>query len=64
MVERSHSSSPDQYRVPTRMIGNVVTFPVWTSVNDSNSSSMVPNPPGKTTKPWAYFTNIVLRAKK
>ena len=24
----------------------------------------MPNPPGKTTNPWAYFTNIVLRAKK
>ncbi|CPU65271.1 Uncharacterised protein [Mycobacteroides abscessus] len=30
----------------------------------SNSSSNVPNPPGSTTKPCAYLTNIVLRAKK
>jgi hypothetical protein len=32
------------------------------SVSDSNSSSTVPKPPGKTTKPSAAFTNIVLRA--
>ena len=45
-------------------IGNRVTLPVWTSVNASNSSSSVPKPPGKTTNPCAYLTNIVLRAKK
>ena len=46
------------------MIGKVVTLPVWTSVSASNSSSIVPKPPGNTTNPWAYLTNIVLRAKK
>jgi hypothetical protein len=41
-----------------------VIFWVWTRVSDSNSSSNVPNPPGRTMKPWEYLTNIVLRAKK
>ena len=45
-------------------IGKDVTLRVCTSVSASNSSSRVPNPPGRTTNPWAYFTNIVLRAKK
>ena len=49
---------------PISTIGNDVTFWVCTSVSASNSSSKVPKPPGSTTKPWAYFTNIVLRAKK
>ena len=39
-------------------------FVVCTNVSASNSSSKVPKPPGSTTKPWAYLTNIVLRAKK
>ncbi len=64
MVARSQSSRPDQYCRPTRMIGKVVILPVWTSVSASNSSSIVPKPPGNTTNPWEYFTNIVLRAKK
>ena len=64
IVARSQSTSPAQYAEPTRMIGKVVTLPVCTSVSASNSSSMVPNPPGNTTKPCAYLTNIVLRAKK
>ena len=37
-------------------------LPVWISVSDSNSSSIVPKPPGKMTNPSAAFTNIVLRA--
>ena len=39
-----------------------MTLPVWISVSDSNSSSAVPKPPGKTQNPSAAFTNIVLRA--
>ena len=34
------------------------------SVSASNSSSSVPKPPGRMTKPSAYFTNMTLRAKK
>ena len=49
---------------PTSTIGKAVTFWVCTSVIASNSSSMVPKPPGSTMKPLAYLTNIVLRAKK
>jgi hypothetical protein len=45
-------------------MGKLVTLPVCTRVTASNSSSRVPIPPGSTMKPWAYFTNIVLRAKK
>ena len=45
-------------------IGNEVTLRVWTRVSASNSSSRVPKPPGSTTNPCAYLTNIVLRAKK
>ena len=41
-----------------------VTLWVCRRVSASNSSSSVPRPPGSTTKPWEYFTNIVLRAKK
>ena len=63
-MSRIQSTRPDQYAVPTSTIGNDVTFCVCTSVSASNSSSNVPKPPGRTTKPWAYFTNIVLRAKK
>jgi len=37
---------------------------VCASVIASNISSKVPRPPGSTTKPWEYFTNMVLRAKK
>lgn len=56
--------SPRQYSVPMSTTGNRVTLPVCTSVSASNSSSMVPNPPGSTTNAWAYLTNMVLRAKK
>lgn len=56
--------SPCQYAVPSSTTGNRVTFWVWTRVSASNSSSSVPTPPGSTTKPLEYFTNIVLRAKK
>ncbi len=63
-VLRIQSSSPRQYSVPTRITGKSRTFPVWISVSASNSSSMVPKPPGKITNASAYFTNIVLRTKK
>ncbi len=46
------------------MMGKWSILPVCTSVSDSKSSSKVPKPPGKMTKAWAYFTNIVLRTKK
>src|SRR3954453_977932 len=64
IVVRSHSRSPVQYAVPNSTTGNDVTLPVCTSVNASNSSSIVPKPPGMTMNACAYFTNIVLRAKK
>ena len=41
-----------------------MTLCVCTRVRASNSSSNVPKPPGSTTNPSEYFTNIVLRAKK
>src|SRR5450631_74666 len=63
-VARIQSSSPFQYDERYKMTGNEVTLRVCTNVSDSNSSSNVPNPPGKTTNACAYFTNIVLRAKK
>jgi hypothetical protein len=63
-VVRIQVSRPDQYSVPKRITGNRVTFRVWTSVSASNSSSRVPNPPGRITNACAYFTNIVLRTKK
>ena len=50
--------------MPSSTIGNDVTLRVWASVIASKISSKVPKPPGSTMKPWAYFTNIVLRAKK
>ena len=58
------SIKPRQCSVPKRMIGKRPSFPVWISVRASNSSSSVPNPPGKITKASAYFTNIVFRTKK
>ena len=56
------SSSGRQYSESKRTTGKWSTLPVWISVSDSNSSSSVPKPPGKMTKPSAAFTNIVLRA--
>src|SRR4029077_3682947 len=61
---RIQSSSPDQYSVPKRTIGKCSIFPVCASVSDSKSSSRVPSPPGKITKPRAYLTNMFLRTKK
>ncbi len=63
-MSRIQSSSPRQYSTPISTTGNRVTFRVCTSVSASNSSSIVPNPPGSTTNAWAYLTNMVLRAKK
>ena len=63
-VEPSQSTRPPQNSVPTSTMGNRVTVPVCTSVSASKSSSSVPKPPGRTTKPREYFTNIVLRTKK
>src|SRR5437868_13441982 len=63
-VVRTQSSSPFQYNERYKITGNEVTLRVCTNVSDSKSSSSVPKPPGNTTNDWAYFTNIVLRAKK
>ena len=63
-VSRSQRSKPPQYSEPMSTSGKEVTFRVCTSVTASKSSSNVPNPPGRTMNPWAYLTNIVLRAKK
>src|SRR5919204_593056 len=60
----SQSRSPLQYCVPNRTIGKCSILPVWASVSDSKSSSRVPKPPGKMTKPRAYLTNMFLRTKK
>ena len=62
MRVRIQSSIGDQYEVSNSTTGKPPILPVWMSVSDSNSSSSVPNPPGKMTKPSAAFTNIVLRA--
>ena len=64
IVSRIQAIRPPQYHVPMSTTGNRVTFLVCTSVSASNSSSMVPKPPGSTTNACAYLTNIVLRAKK
>src|SRR5699024_394711 len=61
---RSQSSSPCQYSRPTSTTGNMSILWVCIRHSASNSSSKVPNPPGITTKPLEYFTNIVLRTKK
>src|SRR5581483_7763857 len=61
---RSQSSRPLQYALPKSTTGKRVTLRVCTRVSASNSSSRVPKPPGSTTKPCEYFTNIVLRTKK
>ena len=39
-------------------------FPVATRVTASNSSSIVPKPPGSTTKACEYLMKQVLRTKK
>ena len=64
MVSWSQPSRPDQYDRPTSTIGNLVILPVATRVSASNSSSMVPKPPGRTTKAWEYLMKQVLRTKK
>ena len=55
---------PLQYSRPTSTTGKGRIFSVWMSVIASNSSSSVPKPPGRITKPEAYLTNIILRTKK
>ena len=49
---------------PASTTGKLSTLPVWISVSDSKSSSIVPNPPGNTMKASEYFTNMVFRTKK
>ena len=51
-------------RFPYNTIGKPSTFFVWTRVKASKSSYIVPKPPGKTTKPVEYFTNISFLTKK
>ena len=63
-VFRIHSRSPVQNSLPTSTTGNGTIFSVWISVSASNSSSIVPKPPGKMMNPRAYLTNITLRTKK
>src|SRR5450432_2317872 len=48
-VSRSQSIRPFQYDELYRTTGNDVTLRVCTKVSDSNNSSKVPYPPGKTT---------------
>ncbi len=63
-IPLTQSSSPFQYDESYNTIGNRLIFRVWMRVRASNSSSRVPNPPGKMAKPLAYLTNIVFRTKK
>ena len=49
MLLRSHSSKPLQKRESYRMMGNGRVRPVWASTKASESSSIVPMPPGMTT---------------
>src|SRR5690606_5773452 len=58
------STSPPQNSEPMRITGKLVTLRVCTRVSASNSSSSVPNPPGRAMNPHEYFTNMVLRTKK
>ena len=52
LLEKQFRSS--QYSRPYMMMGMYFfVFSVWTSVSSSNSSSRVPNPPGKTTRALA-----------
>jgi len=44
--------------------GKPLILPVWISVAVSNASSIVPKPPGNTTKAYEYFTNMTFRTKK
>src|ERR1700730_18003446 len=61
---RSQLSRRVQYWIPKSTIGKWSIFPVCARVTASKSSSRVPNPPGKMTKPRAYLTNIIFRTKK
>ena len=45
-------------------VNGVAVTELGTSVNASNNSSAVPNPPGKTTTAWLERRNINLRVKK
>ena len=60
----THRTRPAQWAAPHSTTGKLSALPVWISVSDSNSSSIVPKPPGKTMKASEYFTNMVLRTKK
>src|SRR6516162_7338007 len=63
-VSLSQESRPDQYSLPTSTIGNLVILPVATRVSASNSSSIVPKPPGRTTNACEYLTKQVFLTKK
>src|SRR5699024_1080229 len=63
-VEVSQSSNPCQSSRPTGTTGNVSILWLCIRHSASHSSSNVPKPPGMTTKPLEYFTNMVLRSKK
>src|SRR5262249_18845956 len=53
-----------QYSRPIRTIGKSWIFFVWMRVRASKSSSIVPTPPGITTKAYEYLTSMTLRTKK
>ena len=63
-VVRSQSIIPASTPARRGRPGSARILPVWIRVRLSNSSSSVPKPPGMMTNASAYFTNIVLRAKK
>ena len=64
MMLWNQSSKPAQNVLSYRTIGCFLIFSVCIKVKASNSSSIVPNPPGITTKAWLYFTNMTFRTKK
>ena len=64
---RIHASKFLQKSPPapsTHTIGMGVALPVCTSVSVSKASSIVPNPPGKSTTASAWLRNMSLRVKK
>ena len=53
-IAASHCTRPPQYSFPNRTTGKCFTLPVWISVSASNSSSIVPKPPGNTMNAVNY----------
>ena len=58
------STTRSQNSRPNSRIGSGRTLPVWISVNSSNISSNVPNPPGNTATARARSRKCILRSAK